>query len=198
MDVVFDLGGVVVAWNPDAIVENSIADESLRPLARKEIIDHPDWLALDRGAMSVDDAIRRAAERSGLPESLVRTLVESVPPSLIANPETVALMRRVKEAGNRLFVLSNMPHDSMSHLERTYDFWDLFTGAVVSARVGHIKPEPAIYEHLLTTYGLTPETTVFIDDVQANVDAAARFGIRTIRFESVGQCESALRDLGAL
>ncbi len=198
MDVVFDLGGVVVAWNPDAIVANAVSDETLRPIARREIIDHPDWLSLDRGALSVDDVIRRATERSGLAESVVRALVESVPPSLIANPDTVALMRRVKEAGNRLFVLSNMPHDSMNHLERTYDFWDLFTGAVVSARVGHVKPEPAIFEHLLTTYDLDPARTVFIDDVQANVDAAATFGIRTIRFLSVPQCEAALREMRVL
>ena len=79
-----------------------------------------------------------------------------------------------------------------------YDFWGLFSGAVISSRVGHCKPEPEIYEHLLTTYGLDPLQTVFIDDVEANVDAAAAFGILAIRFESVAQCETELRRLGCL
>ena len=86
----------------------------------------------------------------------------------------------------------------VEHLGREYDFWDLFSGAVVSSRVGHCKPEPAIYEHLLATYQLEPANTLFIDDVEENVVAAAAFGIRTIRFESVAQCEAELRRLGCL
>lgn len=198
MNVVFDLGGVVVAWKPDEIVAAVIDDPDTRALARREVIAHPDWLELDRGTLTVDEAIIRATARSGLPESLVRTLVDSVPAALVAYPETVALLHRVKAAGNRLYCLSNMPHDSMAHLERTYDFWHLFSGAVISARIGHCKPEPAIYEHLLTTYALTPAETVFIDDIAANVEAAERQGIVGIQFASVEATEAELRRLGCL
>jgi putative hydrolase of the HAD superfamily len=198
MNVVFDLGGVVVAWNPEAIVASAVKDPALRPLARREIIDHPDWLAMDRGTLSLEEAVRRGTARSGLPEPLVRFLIESVAPSLVANPETVALMRRVRDAGHRLYCLSNMPVESMAHLEATYDFWNLFSGIVISARIGHCKPEPAIYEHLLETYDLVPHDTIFVDDMQPNLDAAASFGIRTIRFRSVAQCSQELSQLGAL
>jgi putative hydrolase of the HAD superfamily len=107
MNVVFDLGGVVVAWRPDEIIASAVADAELRPLAMEHIMRHPDWLELDRGTLELDDAIRRATARSGLDETLVRAVVESVAPSLVANDETVALMRRVKAAGNRLYCLSN-------------------------------------------------------------------------------------------
>lgn len=198
MNVVFDLGGVVVAWRPDDIIAKTITDPATRPIARKHIIDHPDWLELDRGTITIDDAIERATARSGLGEGLVRSLVESVAPALVANPDTVALMRRVKAAGNSLYCLSNMPTSSIEYLERRYDFWDLFDGSVISSRVHHCKPEPAIYEHLLNTYRLVPRETVFIDDVEANVVAASELGMATIWFTDVYQAELMLVRMGCL
>jgi putative hydrolase of the HAD superfamily len=198
MNVVFDLGGVVVAWRPDEIVARAFVDPHTRLIVEREIIRHPDWLELDRGSLSVDAAVRRAAARTGLSETEVREFIEGVPAALVADADVVALVRRLHGAGHRLFCLSNMPALSMEHLERVYDFWELFSGAVISSRVGHCKPEPAIYEHLIAAYQLDPTDMVFIDDVAANVAAAATFGIRTIRFETVEQCEAELRRLGCL
>src|SRR5689334_17189732 len=198
MNVVFDLGGVVVAWNPDDIVARAFPDPDHRALVKREIFGHPDWLALDRGSASVDDVIKRAARRTGLPERVVRSFIENVPSALIADREVVDLIRRLKSAGNSLYCLSNMPTTSMEHLERTYEFWHLFTGMVVSSRVGVCKPEREIYAHLLETHDLRASDTVFIDDTVANLDAAARFGIRTIHFVGVRQCEGELRRLGCL
>jgi hypothetical protein len=144
MNVVFDLGGVVVAWKPDDIVARAFADPDDRVLAKREIIGHPDWLALDRGTMSYDEAIARGAKRTRLPEGAVRSLVESVAQSLVADPQTVDLLQRVKAGGNLL---------------RASD-------------------------------------TVFVDDTAANLEAAARFGIRTIHFQNAVLCESELRRTG--
>lgn len=198
MNVVFDLGGVVVAWRPEEIVARAFVDPSTRGLVYREIIGHPDWLELDRGTLTVDAAVHRAVARTGLAEADVRSFIEGVPAALVADFDVVALVRRLQAAGHRLYCLSNMPSLSMEHLERVYDFWGLFSGKVISSRVGYCKPEPAIYEHLLATYELDPARTIFIDDVEANVVAAATFGIQTIRFESLGQCEMELRRLGYL
>lgn len=198
MNVVFDLGGVVVAWRPDEIVAAAFDDPNARALVRREIIGHADWLELDRGSLTVDAVIARGAARTGLAHATIRAFIEGVPAALVANPETVALMRRLHAAGHRLFCLSNMPTISMEHLERSYDFWQLFTGAVISSRVGYCKPERAIYQHLISTHRLDPRETIFIDDVEANVAAAAVFGITTIHFQSVAQCEAELQRLGCL
>jgi putative hydrolase of the HAD superfamily len=198
MNLVFDLGGVVVAWRPDEIVARAFTDPRMRRVVEREIVGHPDWLELDRGSLTVDVVVRRAAARTGLSEAAVREFIEGVPAALVADADVVALVRRLHAIGHRLFCLSNMPALSMDHLERVYDFWGLFSGAVISSRVGYCKPEPAIYEHLIATYQLDPSDTVFIDDVAANVAAAAAFGIRTIRFENAEQCEGELRRLGCL
>jgi putative hydrolase of the HAD superfamily len=198
MNVVFDLGGVVVAWKPQDIIDRAIADPAVRPIAMQHIMRHPDWLELDRGTLELEDAIRRATERSGLDQALVRAVVESVPASLVANDDAVALMRRVKAAGNALYCLSNMPTGSMAYMEQRYDFWELFDGAVISSRVHYCKPEREIYEHLLKTYSLDAADTVFIDDVAANVEGARAVGMQAIQFVSVEQTEEALRTLGCL
>jgi putative hydrolase of the HAD superfamily len=91
-----------------------------------------------------------------------------------------------------------MPVISMEYLERAYSFWHLFTGVVVSSRVGFCKPEREIYTHLLETHLLDVSDTVFIDDVVANLDAAAELGIRTIQFLDVAQCEIELKRIGCL
>jgi putative hydrolase of the HAD superfamily len=69
---------------------------------------------------------------------------------------------------------------------------------VISARVKMIKPEPAIFRHMLDQFQLDPQETVFIDDLSANIEAAAQFGIHTIHFTSPAQCRKALVKLGCL
>lgn len=196
MDVVFDLGGVVVRWQPDRLIAAVFDAPALRARVRSAFIDHPDWLELDRGALTREEAVRRAAARLDLPEAVVGDFLDRVPASLTPVAETVALMRRVRAAGHRLFCLSNMQHASIAHLERAHDYWDLFAGCVISSRIGLIKPEPAIYAHLLARFGLDAAQTVFIDDTAANLPPAAAFGMRTIRFEDAVQCARELAALG--
>ena len=152
MNLIFDLGGVVVRWDPDAIIAGVFADDDVKARVRDAVFGHADWLELDRGTLGRDDAIRRAAQRSGIPEGEVRKLLLAVPPSLVPFQDTVDLLYRLKAKGHPLYCLSNMHFAS-------------------------------IYEHALKTYNLKPQETVFIDDVEKNVAAAAKLGIRTIQFK---------------
>lgn len=103
-----------------------------------------------------------------------------------------------KRAGNSLYVLSNMQFSSIEHLEASHDIWRLFDGAVVSCRIRRVKPERAIYEHLLREHRLHAADTVFIDDMPENLSAAAQLGIRTIGFVDAAQARQALMELGCL
>lgn len=196
MNLVFDLGGVVVRWDPDAIIAGVFDDEGLRARVRDAVFSHADWLELDRGTLGRDDAIARAAKRSGIPVADITRLLHAVPPSLVVFPDTVALLRRLKGKGHPLYCLSNMHFASIEYLEQKETFWDVFDGRVISCRLQLCKPEAGIYEHLLRTYALKPADTIFIDDVQKNLDAAAKVGIRTIKFENAAQCERELARLG--
>jgi len=198
LNLVFDLGGVVVRWDPDAIVAGVFSDLQVRKNVKAGVFEHADWLELDRGTLARDEAIARAAQRTGVPLPDIRRLLHAVPPSLAVFPETVGLLYRLKREGYPLYCLSNMHFASIEYLEETHTFWEVFQGRVISCRLNLCKPEPAIYQHLLRTFGLAAKDTIFIDDVQKNLDAAAQLGIRTLRFENAAQCERELRALGVL
>ena len=82
MNVVFDLGGVVVRWQPDALIASVFDDAELRARVRREIIDHADWLALDRGVLEKTEAAARGAQRTGLSVQQVLDFLDRVPPAL--------------------------------------------------------------------------------------------------------------------
>ena len=195
MNLVFDLGGVVVRWDPDAIIAGVFSDPGIRARVKADVFSHADWLELDRGTLGREQAIARAAERSAVAAGEIKRLLHAVPPSLVVFPETVELLYRLKRKGYPLYCLSNMHFASIEYLEKTHTFWEVFNGAVISCRLQLCKPEAGIYEHLLRTYGLRAEETLFIDDVQKNLDAAAQLGIRTLRFQNAAQCERELRAL---
>ena len=196
MNLIFDLGGVVVRWDPAAIIASVFDDEELQARVRDGVFAHADWLELDRGTLDREDAIRRAAHRTGMAESEIRRLLLAVPPSLVPIPESIDLLYRLKARGYRLYCLSNMHIASIEYLEREHKFFELFTGKVISCRLKLCKPEPAIYLQALKLNGLKATDTVFIDDVDVNIAAAAAVGLRTIQFRNAAQCERELRALG--
>jgi putative hydrolase of the HAD superfamily len=198
MNIIFDLGGVVVRWDPRAIAERVFSDPEERDVACVDVLGHPDWIEVDRGTLSPEDFAAKAAQRTGLPRARVTALVDAVPPSLTPIEGTVDLIRRLAARGHDLYCLSNMGAASIAFLEARDDIWPLFRGVVISSRVKMCKPDPAIFAHLLSTYGLDPAHTLFIDDTAANTAAASEVGMQTIRFESPAQCERELLAAGCL
>ena len=198
LNIVFDLGGVVFDWRPEKIIRRVFADPKTQSLVKEHIFEHVDWVELDRGTISFDQAVARGASRSGLSREAIEKLLNEVPPSLTPLQGTIDLIRSIKDSDNRFFVLSNMHIASIAYLEENYDIWDMFDGIVISSRIQKVKPEIDIYEYLLGEYELTPAETVFIDDMSENLAVARSTGIQTIRFVSSSQCRQALVDLGCI
>jgi putative hydrolase of the HAD superfamily len=196
LNIVFDLGGVVLRWEPDKIIADVFAETELQARVRADIFAHQDWLELDRGTLPLGEAVKRGAARSEIPAARIAMLFDEVPHALQLIPETVDLIYRLKSQGHRLYYLSNMHVASIEHLEREYTFWNAFEGGVISCRVHLIKPEPEIYRTLLERYALDGAETVFIDDREINLTAAAEFGIRTIHFKNPEQCAEQLHARG--
>ena len=198
MNIVFDLGGVVFDWNPDKIINRVFENPATQRLVKTEIIEHDDWVALDRGTLDINQAINRGVERTGLPKNEIETLFNAVPASLTPKQDTIELIRAIRDTDHKLFVLSNMQFASIAYLEETHDIWNLFAGIVISCRIRKVKPEPEIYEYLLSEHQLAAAETVFIDDMSENLQAAAAQGIRTIQFGDAAQCRQDLMKLGCI
>jgi 2-haloacid dehalogenase len=113
-----------------------------------------------------------------------------------ANEPVVEILAELRGTGVRLFALTNWSGETFPVARPQYPFLEWFEGIVVSGDERLIKPDPQIFEVLLQRYGLHAATTAFIDDHQANVDAAAQLGMAAIRFVDAATLREDLARLG--
>lgn len=201
MKLIFDFGGVVFRWQPvdflrAVLPQQATSDAAVEALREGFFQSYGgDWGEFDRGAIEPAPLAQRIAGRTGLAVEEVARVIDAVPAWLRPMPDTVALLRELRDAGHRLYFLSNMPAPYADYLERHHDFLRWFDDGLFSARIRLIKPDPAIFDHALRQFGGPAERCVFFDDHPANIEAAARQGWQARQFTTA---EQARRDLGAL
>src|SRR4029077_1171989 len=110
----------------------------------------------------------------------------------------VAVLRDLHQRGVPLYALSNWPTEGFSFALKRFDFLGWFRGILVSGEVGVIKPDPRIYELLIERFGVEPQRTVYIDDVEANVVTARLFGMHAIHFTTPAALREELVGLGLM
>jgi putative hydrolase of the HAD superfamily len=191
-NVIFDLGGVVLDWNPDRIVSRFQPVPELQASLKAALFGHADWRMFDRGTLTESELIERLQSRVGGTRLELAAILDGVRDSLVEKPETVALIRALQGQGTPLYCLSNMPGSIYAHLRERHNFWDAFSGIVISGEVQMMKPEPEVFRHLLATFDLRPEESVFVDDLLANIDSAKQVGLHTVWFKDAAQCRREL------
>lgn len=200
--IVFDFAGVLFHWQPLELLKRELPHLATDPARTQRLAQDifqaygGDWAEFDRGRVDVPELVRRIAVRTGLQPADVQAVVDAVPLELQPIPETVALLQRLHGDGRRLHFLSNMPLPYAEHLEREHAFLGCFESGVISARVGQIKPEPAIYRIAQHSFQAQAAQLCFIDDVADNVRAARQAGWRAIHFVGAADCEAQLQALG--
>jgi putative hydrolase of the HAD superfamily len=112
------------------------------------------------------------------------------------NPAMVAWQLKLKQHGLKTAILSNMGDSVLANLEREFDWLSRFDVLVWSFQLRMVKPDPAIYRHLLEKLGTTAEETLFIDDRRINVEGARALGIQSIEFTTVEQLRADLTAAG--
>lgn len=189
MNVVFDLGAVLIGWEPARLVREHFpqhaADDAAAAALARALFHHEDWLAFDCGIRSVDEVVARTAVRLGLPHDALHALIAPLGERLEPIAENIALLRSLRarrRAGEpiRLFYLSNMPVPYARALERRFDFFGWFDGGIFSGDVKRVKPHEEIYSLLAWRHALEPAHTLFIDDSAPNVEMARALGWRAI------------------
>lgn len=180
-NLILDIGNVICDWNPDGLVASAFDTKEEQDAALKVTVQTPDWLELDRGTLSVEDAIKRAQARTDLNPEGIAQIYANLCTSLLPLQGTMDAMHKAKAAGVPIYILSNMQHHAWAHLQEAYDCWGACEGFLISCEVGLIKPDKAIYQCLCDTFSVTPESCVFVDDMAENIDAAIAFGMQGVQ-----------------
>lgn len=182
-NVVFDVGNVLLSWDTRALLREHLPSGLDADRFRREIFEHADWIELDRGTLDEEQALLNFRARTGAPVELLQLLVHASKAQLAPMAESLAFLEELHRANVALYVLSNMSHGTWEYLEPRHDFWRRFTGILISAQVQMVKPDLAIYRHLLDQWKLDAAETVFFDDRPENIAGARQVGIQAHLFE---------------
>ena len=179
--VVFDIGNVLVRWDPRNLYRKVFADDVAME-AFLATACAPDWLLeVDKGTI-VAGVAARIAQFPHLREAL--TLFDTRWPEMLdgAIAENVALFARLKREGRAVYGITNYASDTFERSRPLFPFYDWFDGVIVSGREGLAKPDPRIFALLFARYDLRPADTLFVDDSDRNIAAARDAGMDTIHF----------------
>jgi 2-haloacid dehalogenase len=191
--IIFDFGGVLLEWDPHALYRNFFEQPQQIDQFLAEV-DFAAWNAeQDRGRPFAEGI----AELSGqFPHraQLIRAYYDRWEDSIVGPISgSVAILRRLKQAGYPLYALSNWSAETFPRVSKEYAFFDLLDDIILSGDVKMIKPDPAIFKLLLNRIGYPAHSCLLIDDSQPNIITAKLLGFNTIHFQSPPQLESELQ-----
>lgn len=182
-NILFDMGNVLLRFSPMEILNKAGVPEEDHPLLMREVFMSKDWIKLDRGSVTDEEAIASMSAR--LPERLhpyVRTIVSSWDVRAGEMPGMRPLVKELSEKGYRLYLLTNAPL-------RHHEYWraqavsEYFGDRIMlSADWKLLKPCHEFYEKTFELFGLDPAECVFIDDNPSNCEAAEESGLPAIVF----------------
>ena len=180
-NVIFDLGRVLIDWNPNGYLNKYVKDQEKIDAMFKEIFGSQEWQDLDRGTIKETEAIRRFKERCPNChkeiDNLFENIIELIPPL----EKNIGLFEEVASKYNT-YILSNFGERTFALVFEKYPWFKLFDGKIVSAHVKLLKPEKEIYEALISKYSLNPDECIFIDDTHANIIASEKMGIKGVHY----------------
>ena len=182
-NIIFDLGNVIVRWNPKYIVAHYTNDEIMQDKLITNLFASSHWLSFDEGSLTREQVIRNVKQT--LPEEyhqMVHDMVhywhKHAPP--IAGMEELA--KELKKAGYKIYLLSNT-NIHFDEYKDTIPALQYFDGYYISAQAKLMKPHKEIYLDFLKTFALTASECIFIDDIEANIASAIEVGIDGYHFD---------------
>jgi len=198
-NVIFDVGNVFVQWSPTEIVDRCFdlrngTDENLQ--RAEALFRSPLWRSLNRGELTQQEAEQAYQAQFGFSAEQTRMLFFHIMDHQVLIDGTEEIARRLRNSGYRVFALTDNVLEIVAHLKSRHQFWTVFEGAVVSAEIGMLKPDPVIFRHAIEKFNLMAAETVFFDDVMANVDGASSIGMKARLFTTPTRCVEDLQALG--
>ena len=180
MDIILDMGNVLLEWNKDKILKAVAKTEKDYLILDKAIFQSGLWERLDLGTLTREELVDEVLSLLGdCYQKKVEEVIWDWPTYIDIYREVFPLLVRLKEKGHRIFVLSNtspvfyeLLKDQLAPLEKILD------GFVLSCDIKAIKPDRKMFEEILVKYQLNPDNCIFLDDVKENTNMAESLGIK--------------------
>lgn len=196
--VVFDIGKVLIHYDPDAAYRPLIPDADERAWFFANVCTNEWTLEQDRGRPWAEGEALLIAQFPKYAAS-IRAFRQNWHAMIThAYDDSVALLHELIDSGHDVTMLTNFASDTFRESLDRFDFLLRPRGVTVSGDVGLLKPEAAIYDHHTATFGLDPAATLFIDDSAANVKGAQDFGWQAVRFTGAEGLRRELERLGVV
>ncbi|MBY3787950.1 HAD family hydrolase [Photobacterium carnosum] len=187
-NVIFDFGAVMFEWNPLQIVNSFTTSQPEREILLRDVLQHPDWLSLDRGTMLIAEVLPKFSARTQISPRRMEDFILHIQLSLTKIQQTETLFYKLTRQPYSLYYLTNMCSAFFDTLYEKHHFISFFDGGLVSGKELVMKPEQEIFMRLCERYQLTPQESLFIDDNSENIQIASTLGFNTIQFNQTPTC----------
>lgn len=194
--IIFDLGGVLVDWNPEYVYLNEFDGNRKKMNWFFDNICTSDWNEEQDGGKLIKTATKERIKLFPEHKKLIKMYYgrwdEMLKGEII---ESVNILKKLKSKNYKLIALTNWSFETFPVAIKRFDFLKLFNGIVVSGKIKMLKPFKEIYNYTINKYELSPSECVFIDDRLSNVQGAINYGIKGIHFQSSMQLIKELKKL---
>ena len=197
--IIFDLGNVLIDWNPKYVFDKMFDDEEKKKYFFENICTM-EWNETQDAGRSIKEATEELVALHPDWKEYIEAYYDQWT-DMLGGPihDTVEIFRQLKESGKfKLYALTNWSAELFPYALELYEFLHWFDGRVVSGEEKIRKPSPEFYHVLLDRFNVLPEEALFIDDNFRNIQAAEKIGIHTIHFISPQQLKEELENLNLL
>ena len=180
MDIILDMGNVLLEWNKDKILQSVSNTKKDYLILDKSIFQSGLWERLDLGTMTREELVLKAVSMIGRTyQKKVEEVIWNWPSYIDIYTKVFPVLSELKKKGHRIFVLSNTSKVFYDLLdEQLSPLKELLDGFVLSCDIKAIKPDLAMFKKILDKYQLDPANCIFLDDIEDNTNAAEKLGIR--------------------
>ena len=185
MDIILDMGNVLLEWNKDKILQGVSGSKKDYLILDKTIFQSGLWERLDLGTMTREELVLKVVSMIGRTyQKKVEEVIWNWPSYIDIYTEVFPVLLELKKKGHRIFVLSNTSKVFYDLLdEQLSPLKEVLDGFVLSCDITAIKPDLAMFKEILDNYQLDPANCVFLDDIEDNTIAAKKLGIRAYQIK---------------
>ena len=197
--IIFDLGGVLIDWNPDYVYRTIFNDETKMQEFYNEVCTS-EWNEEQDAGRGLKEATEELVARFPADENNIRAFYDRWEEMLKGEIEgTVKVLKKIKDKNSvKLYALTNWSAETFPVALKRFEFLQWFDGRLVSGEEKMRKPFVEIYELLLKRFNINPATAVYIDDNERNLKTPSELGMHAILFKSPSQLEEELKKLSIL